>query len=163
MLPPASRSYKERPVTGPGGIVCQAGFEPATSRPSTWRLCRWATSTWSRHPVPTRVSRLTGAGPQPCAAAKLPGQDSNLRALGSEPRRDASNPPGTAYAARGSNSVPRSKNPVHHPSCLQRLERIAGIEPASSARRAVALPLSYIRTVGPAGNDPACSWASARR
>jgi hypothetical protein len=28
--------------------------------------------------VPTRAARLTRAGPQPCAAAKLPDKDSNL-------------------------------------------------------------------------------------
>jgi hypothetical protein len=43
---------------------------------------------------------------------------------------------------------------VHHPSCLRRSERIAGIEPAFSAWRAAALPLSYIRVV-PAGTEPA--------
>jgi hypothetical protein len=36
--PSARRTYKVRPVLGPRGPVCQAGFEPATSRPSTWRL-----------------------------------------------------------------------------------------------------------------------------
>jgi hypothetical protein len=30
--------------------------------------CRWATRTWSRHPVPTRAIRRTKAKPQPCAA-----------------------------------------------------------------------------------------------
>ena len=33
---------------------------------------------WSRHPVPTRAIRRTKAEPQPCAAASLPGKDSNL-------------------------------------------------------------------------------------
>lgn len=37
----------------------------------------WATRAQSRHPVPTRVTRCTRAGPQPCAAAKLPAVDSN--------------------------------------------------------------------------------------
>ena len=116
------------PSTHPGWNyrVRPAGLEPAATWPSTTPVYLFAARAQeSRHPVPTRAIRRTKAEPQPCAAAKLPGQDSNLRALGSEPRRDASNPPGTAYAARGSNSVPRSKNPVHHPSCLQRLERIA--------------------------------------
>jgi hypothetical protein len=39
--------------------------------------CHWATRAQSRHPVPTRVTRCTRAGPQPCAAAKLPAVDSN--------------------------------------------------------------------------------------
>lgn len=45
MEPPPSatlgcRPYKDRLVAGPRGIVCEAGFEPATSRLSTWRLYR---------------------------------------------------------------------------------------------------------------------------
>lgn len=47
--------------------------------------CRWATRTWSRHPVPTRVTRLTRAGPQPCAAAKMAILASNQETPGSEP------------------------------------------------------------------------------
>jgi hypothetical protein len=39
----------------------------------------------SRHPVPTRAIRRTKAEPQPCAAAWLPGLDSNQRGQGSEP------------------------------------------------------------------------------
>ena len=38
--------------------------------PSTMRVCHSATSTWSRHPVPTRISRLTGAGPQAVRGGK---------------------------------------------------------------------------------------------
>src|SRR5215831_7797317 len=49
-------------------------------------LCHWATRAWSRHPVPTRAIRRTKAEPQPCAAASLPGKDSNLDSRGSEPR-----------------------------------------------------------------------------
>ena len=37
----------------------------------------------SRLPVPTRVVRLTGAQPQPCAAAKYPRRDSNAHCLAS--------------------------------------------------------------------------------
>src|SRR5467141_561783 len=37
--PSASRTYEVRPVVGPRGAVCQAGFEPAICRLSTWRLC----------------------------------------------------------------------------------------------------------------------------
>jgi hypothetical protein len=59
-----------------------------------------------------------------------------------------------ACAARGSNPVLWIKSPVHHPSCLRRSERIAGIEPAFSVWRTAALPLSYIRVV-PAGTEPA--------
>lgn len=49
MLTPASRSYKERPVAGPGGIVSEAGLEPARpfrgTRPSTVRGCHYTTRT----------------------------------------------------------------------------------------------------------------------
>jgi hypothetical protein len=151
-----SKGQAAMPSTHPGRNCCvrSAGLEPSSTWSSTMSVYLLAARAQeSRHPVLTRAIRRTKVEPQPCAAAKLPGQDSNLRALGSEPRRDASNPPGIAYAARGSNSVPRSKSPVHHPSCLQRLERIAGIEPAFSAWRSVALPLSYIRT-GTASTRP---------
>jgi hypothetical protein len=40
--------------------------------------CQQPTPEWSRHPVPTRAIRRTNAEPQPCAAASLPGKDSNL-------------------------------------------------------------------------------------
>jgi hypothetical protein len=39
----------------------------------------------SRHPVPTRVIRRTKAKPQPCAAAWLGNQGSNLDSSGPEP------------------------------------------------------------------------------
>jgi hypothetical protein len=39
----------------------------------------------SRHPVPTRAIRRTKAEPQPCAAAKLGNQGSNLDSSGPEP------------------------------------------------------------------------------
>jgi hypothetical protein len=89
-------------------VVRSVGLEPTTSSTSCWRLCQsWATSAWSRYPVPTRVTRRTKAEPQPCAAAKLPGLESNqceprfrasvgcqqparyrLREAGAEPRND---------------------------------------------------------------------------
>ena len=34
--------------------------------------CHYATSAWSRHPVPTQAIRGTKAEPQPCAAARSP-------------------------------------------------------------------------------------------
>jgi hypothetical protein len=111
VLPPASRSYKERLGVGPRGRVRSAGVEPASTRPSTepvyliaaralklaagpglepWmsaedaiRPCVPAVP--SRHPVSNRTSRLTKAGPQPCAAAKLPIVDSNHEPPGPEP------------------------------------------------------------------------------
>jgi hypothetical protein len=54
-----------------------------------------STTTWSRHPVPTRISRLTRARSQPCVtasasaakrlAAELGNQGSNLDSSGPEP------------------------------------------------------------------------------
>ena len=46
---------------------------------------RLATRTWSRHPVPIRATRLTKAGPQPCAAAKLAILASNQETPGPGP------------------------------------------------------------------------------
>jgi hypothetical protein len=53
--------------------------------------------------VLTRISRRTKAGPQPCAAAWLPGLDSNQQGQGSGPCWDARVPPGIEYAGRDSN------------------------------------------------------------
>ena len=50
-----------------------------------------------------------------------------------------------ACAARGSNPVPRIKSPVHHRSCLQRLEPHAGIEPAFPAWKAGTLAVVLVR------------------
>jgi hypothetical protein len=76
VLPPASHPYKGRPVVGPSGHVPPGETHAA-------RLLMpvppgvWATRAQSRHPVPTRATRCTRAGPQPCATAKLPAVDSN--------------------------------------------------------------------------------------
>lgn len=48
----------------------------------------------SRRPVPTRAVRCTKAEPQPCAAAWLPGLDSNQRGGVQSPAGDAYAPPG---------------------------------------------------------------------
>ena len=73
-------------------MVRSEGFEPSLAGPSNLCLCRWATCARSRHPVPTRVIRLTGAEPQPCAAAKLAILASNQEAPGSEPGGSAKFP-----------------------------------------------------------------------
>ena len=71
-LPPSRRESDCR------FLVCSAGVEPATDGSSSRPLyLSWSTSTWSRHPVPTRAVRCTKAEPQPCAAASLPTVDSN--------------------------------------------------------------------------------------
>ena len=51
------------------GSVPGAGLEPACADFKDRPGCQQPTPEWSRLPVPTRVSRLTGAGPQPCATA----------------------------------------------------------------------------------------------
>ena len=61
----------------PGARCARRDLNPQPPGPRPGASPCWATSTWSRHPVPTRVTRLTRAGPQPCAAAKLPTVDSN--------------------------------------------------------------------------------------
>jgi hypothetical protein len=77
-LPP----YRGRVTAVCDGGVCPRGFDPPQPFQITWpsitSVYRSATCTWSRHPVPTRAIRRTKAEPQPCAAASLPGKDSNL-------------------------------------------------------------------------------------
>ena len=113
----ASRPYKAARSLEPGQVR-SAGFEPAITWPSTMPVYLFAARAQeSRHPVPTRAIRRTKAEPQPCAAAKLPGQDSNLRALGSEPRRDTSNPPGSAMEDASRARMPRRLNSRGLPDC----------------------------------------------
>jgi hypothetical protein len=56
-------------------------------------------------------------------------RESNAHAAGFGLARSASCLTPAWCAARGSNSVPWGKGPVHHPSCLRRLERHTGVEP----------------------------------
>ena len=59
-------------------IACPRQDSNLHCRPPQGRAsCRWATRTWSRRPVPARITRATRAGPQPCAAALLGNLDSN--------------------------------------------------------------------------------------
>ena len=70
--PPSGADPDPAPHRGAATAVCGGQIR------SVRRLCQsWATSAWSRYPVPTRVIRRTKAEPQPCAAAKLPGLESN--------------------------------------------------------------------------------------
>ena len=59
--------------------------------------------TQSRHPVPTRVIRRTKAEPQPCAAAWLPGVDSNHRRHDPESCWGLRRPTRKRYAGRDLN------------------------------------------------------------
>jgi hypothetical protein len=52
------------------GDVPGAGLEPACADFKDRPGCQQPTPEWSRLPVPTRVSCLTGAGSQPCATAR---------------------------------------------------------------------------------------------
>jgi hypothetical protein len=51
-------------------------------------------------------------------------------------------------AARGSNPVPRIKSPLHHLSCLQRIEPHPGIEPRFPAWKAGTLAIVLVGQVG---------------
>jgi hypothetical protein len=104
----ASASNGARPLAGSPSVVGKEGVEPSrlpalvpetsvaaitplahgaddgdrTRDLKAARLPDSATSAWSRHPVPTRAVRRTKAEPQPCAAAWLPGLDSNPAGAG---------------------------------------------------------------------------------
>ena len=68
------------------GIVSSVRFERTLASPSCWCLLPIGLRGHrSRRPVPIRTARLTRARPQPCAAARLPGLDSNQRGQGSGP------------------------------------------------------------------------------
>jgi hypothetical protein len=138
--------------------VRSAGVEPATSRLSTWPLCQFGVRARGAFgPARTGCLFLTGealcqvsyegvAGdpglePRPAdsESAVLPDytslhrygrRESNAHATRFGLARSASCLTPAWCAARGSNSVPWGKGPVHHPSCLRRLERHAGVEPA---------------------------------
>ena len=149
-----------------GGIVASAGFGPAPSAPfNAAPPASWATRTWSLCSVLIRGPPAYEAGALPLSYRGVAaGQGLEPRFAGSEPavlplddpamvgeagvepaagpvpcRLPSTRLPPLRCAARVSNPVPRGKSPVHHPSCLQRLERHTGIEPASSAWKAEAL------------------------
>jgi hypothetical protein len=88
------RPYRGRPVAGPKGKYARRDSNPQIHGPRPCPSASCGTSAWSRHPVPTRIIRRTKAEPQPCAAAWLPGLESNQRGHGSEPCWAAGSPPG---------------------------------------------------------------------
>jgi hypothetical protein len=80
--------------------------------------------------VPIRTARLTRAGPQPCAAARLPGLDSNQREQGSGPCWDNRRPTRNRYGRRDSNSHTAGFEPTRYPSSRHaRIVRRQGLEP----------------------------------
>jgi hypothetical protein len=74
----------------------------------------------SRRPVPIRTARLTKTGPQPCAAAWLPGLDSNQRWQGSGPCGGPQRPTRNRCGRRDSNSHTAGFEPARYPSSLSR-------------------------------------------
>jgi hypothetical protein len=85
------KRWRSFPLHGPTGVSVLApvlgvlgAIRTHTPAPHAG-ACHWATRTWSRHPVLTRAIRRTRAEPQPCAAAQLPGQGSNLHCWGQGP------------------------------------------------------------------------------
>ena len=105
--------------------------DPQPPGPRPGASTYWATSTWSRHPVPTRVTRCTRAGPQPCAAAKLAILASNQETPGSGPGGSAKFPqwPSGAEGAIRTHK-PRGLSSRGLPGCRHsRIVRHLGLEP----------------------------------
>ena len=148
------RRYRGRTDAGPKGTVRSAtvrsttvrsaGLEPALSTSSSWPLYRWSTSAWSRHPVPTRITGLTKARPQPCVTA--PSCGSSAAGAGLEPTLRGSGPrglpisrPGIAYGRRDSNAHRPFGLPALRMACLPfhhfHIVRHQGFEPRTSSLR----------------------------
>ena len=117
----------------------------------------WGTSTWSRHPVPTRATRLTRAGPQPCAAASLGNLDSNQDKRGRLPVQSRAccqlhHSPSLCVRTPGAEPGDRAS-----PQCLQ-----GAVDPGGDARNRTESPtlagrgrcLSYSSPCCPAGLAP---------
>lgn len=66
--------------------VRSAGFEPAPPAPRAGASTGWATSVWSRRPVPTRATRLTKARSQAVCGGGAPWQGFEPQSRDSEPR-----------------------------------------------------------------------------
>ena len=107
----ATQPYEGQADAGPEGGATGTGIEPVWPRSRALMGCQQPT----RYQYGRRESDPHG----PCGPA------------GFEPAVAAVTPLPQGCAARGSNPVPRIKSPVHHQSCLQRLEPPTGIEPAS--------------------------------
>ena len=100
---------------------------------------RWATRTWSRHPVPTRITGLTRAGPQAVRGGEAghPGIEPG-KSPGSEPGGSANSPNGHRYGRGELNSqTTRFERARYAGSRHARLVRRLGLEP--STRRLLSL------------------------
>jgi hypothetical protein len=95
VLPRASRSYKERLDVGPRGACPRRDSNAHCRSPrdrDSYRLVYEDKRAATRGRTGSPAVRKRGR--KPCAAAWLPGLESNQRAPVSETGRDASNPPG---------------------------------------------------------------------
>jgi hypothetical protein len=97
------------------GIVASVRFERTLSSASCWCLLPIGLRRHrSRRPVTIRTARLTRAGPQPCAAASLPGLGSNQRRQGSGPCWGRQRPTRNRYGRRDSNSQAAGFEPARY-------------------------------------------------
>lgn len=120
------------------GIVSSVRFERTLPSPSCWCLLPIGLRGHrSRRPVPIRTARLTRAGPQPCAAARLPGLDSNQRGKGQGLAGDIRRPTRNRYGRRDSNSHTAGFEPTRYPSSRHaRKVRREGNDPPQPGVRA---------------------------
>jgi hypothetical protein len=75
---PGLTPYKGAVTTVCDGMVSSVRFERTLPSASCWCLLPLGYEDWSRHPVPTRAICRTKAELQPCAAAELGKEESNL-------------------------------------------------------------------------------------
>ena len=103
------RPYRGRaPPLSYQGIAPGSGVEPEINRVKAGLpTADGALPEWSRLPVPTRISRLTRAGSQPCATASCPRRDLNAHY---QPPRDCASAIG--LRGRGASSRCRPGQPV---------------------------------------------------
>lgn len=125
------RPYQGRaPPLSYEGMHCapETGLEPVCAGTKAQPGFLQPTPEWSRPPVPTRISRLTGARSQPCATAKCARRDSDPHGPCGPPapRADASTVPPRALRAAtrcrpGPSAVRRqSRSRARRPSCRAR-------------------------------------------
>ena len=148
------RPYRGRaPPLSYQGSAPGSGVEPEINRVKAGLpTADGALPEWSRLPVPTRISRLTRAGSQPCATASCPRRDLNahyqpprdcasaigLRGLEPPPGADPGHPPyeGGAAAVRGGEAAGQ------------------GLEPRFATSGAAVLPLDDPALVREEGLEP---------
>lgn len=130
--------------------------QPLQFRPSDTPGYRQPTPEWSRPSVPTRTSRLTGAGPQPCAAAYV----SSVRLERTLPTPFKVVPPAIGLRGLRASGRPRTAClPLTRGTLCQVSYRgVAagqGFEPQLPDPGSGVLPLDHPALVGEAGVEPA--------